>query len=88
MATSQVIPIEHHPTSCEIATESGPEIPAISLLELIQAVDEVSDSKAEVLATVQFMMESGRIKLAPAALDAPDLVTEQTIDFRHAVSMD
>lgn len=73
MTTSRRIPIEHIPSETEVIPETDSALPPLTLLELVQAVDEVSDSEAEVLATVRYMMASGRIKLAPDALDAPDL---------------
>ena len=58
------IPIEHNSSSYEI--EANPEASSLplTLLELVQAVSEVSDSENEVIATVVYMLRSGRVKLA------------------------
>ena len=65
MAIPRTIPIEHAPALHQIATEA-PEatdaVPPLTLLELIQAVDEISESEAELVATVEYMMASGRLR--------------------------
>lgn len=63
-SASTVIPIDHQPMIHEIDTRPNLEPQSITLLELIEAVSEVSESDQEVVATVSYMLESGRIRLA------------------------
>jgi len=71
MATaSTAIPIDHQPMIHEIDTRQGLELQSITLLELIDAVSEVSENEQEVVATVTYMLESGRIRLAAGCDDA------------------
>ena len=68
--TMRTIPIEHTPKVRELFAEeppSGDLLPPLTLLELVQAVDEVSDSEDEVIATVQYMIASGRLQMASSA---------------------
>ena len=69
-SASTVIPIDHQPTVHEIDTRPDLEPRSITLLELIDAVSEVSENEQEVVATVTYMLESGRIRLA-GGLDDP-----------------
>lgn len=69
--SSRAIPIEHAPTMQELFAEAERTLPELTLLELVQAVDEVSDSEAEVIATVRYMLESGRLKLAGSRMTSP-----------------
>ena len=51
---------------------SSDELPrALTLLELIDAVSEVTDDEKEVIATVQWMLRSGRIRLVGTFRDTP-----------------
>ncbi len=58
------IPVEHNSSSYEI--EANPEASSLplTLLELVQAVSEVSDSENEVVDIVVYMLDSGRVRLA------------------------
>lgn len=65
------IPIEHHPMIHSV--DSSPEIEprSFTLLEVIEAVSEVTDDEQEVIATVRWMLQSGRVRLAGNFRDAP-----------------
>jgi hypothetical protein len=65
------IPIDHHPAVHEIDTCPSDEPQDITLLELIDAVSEVSDCEEEVVATVTYMLNSGRVRLAGNFRDVP-----------------
>ena len=65
------IPVEHNPSIHEIDANPKPSTLSLTLLELVQAVNEVSDSENEVIATVVYMLRSGRIKLAGSFRDMP-----------------
>lgn len=59
-----LVPIDHHPAVHEIEpSEAGPMRP-LTLMELVEAVGEVAESEQEVLATVTYMLRSGRVQLA------------------------
>jgi hypothetical protein len=68
---STVIPIDHHPAIHEIDTNFDEEPQSVTLLELIDAVSEVSDTEQEVVATVSYMLNSGRVRLAGSFRDTP-----------------
>ncbi len=61
---STVVPIDHYPAIHQIDMRQADEPRALTLLELIDAVSEVSESEQEVVATVTYMLNSGRIRLA------------------------
>lgn len=73
------IPIDHHPavhaidTSVSTSTQASESEDAtpFTLLELIDAVSEVSDNEQEVIATVQYMLNSGRVQLTGSFRDEP-----------------
>ena len=65
------IPIEHHSVVQEIPTGPTEETQAMTLLELIEAVSEVSETEQEVLATVTYMLNSGRVRLSGNFRDTP-----------------
>lgn len=71
------IPIEHHPMTHEITTSHGSDSQPVTLFELVAAVSEVTDDEDEIVATVDWMLESGRVKLirapAPKRSEAPPL---------------
>ena len=71
--TSTRIPVEHltavHEIPMETASTREPD--SLTLLELIEAVSEVSDSEQEVIATVTYMLRSGRVRLAGRFRDTP-----------------
>jgi len=68
---STVIPIDHHLAIHEIETNPSDEPQAVTLLELIDAVSEVSESEQEVVATVAHMLNSGRVRLSGNFRDTP-----------------
>ena len=62
------IHIEYDPMIYQI--EPNAIEPSLTLLELIQAVNEVSESEQELVATVVYMLKSGRIHLTGNFRDA------------------
>jgi hypothetical protein len=60
------IPVEHFRHVHEIETYSEADPDSISLLDLVEAVAEFSDSEKEVVATVMHMLRSGRVQLRGA----------------------
>lgn len=70
---STLIPVEHHPIVHSIDLDMGvEEVPTeLTLLELIDAVTEVSDTEQEVIATVSYMLNSGRVRLAGSFRNEP-----------------
>ncbi len=57
------IPIEHHPVTHQIPTSYGSGSQPLTLFELVAAVSEVTDDESEIVATVDWMLASGRVKL-------------------------
>jgi hypothetical protein len=53
--------------------DSSPEVEprSFTLLEVIEAVSEVTDDEQEVVETVKWMLESGRVRLVGSFRDAP-----------------
>ena len=68
---SIAIPVDHHPAIHVIEAHSTDEPRPVTLLELIEAVSEVSESEQEVLATVAYMLNSGRVRLSGSFRDEP-----------------
>jgi hypothetical protein len=66
-----VIPIDHRPAIHEVPMDSDHEAQSLTLLELVDAVSEVSESEQEILATVAYMLKSGRVRLAGTFRDQP-----------------
>ena len=62
-ASATVIPIEHQLAVHEIDPSMDAGLEPLTLMELIDAVGEVSDTEEEVLATVTYMLRSGRVQL-------------------------
>jgi hypothetical protein len=60
------IPIEHHPVTHEITTSFGSDSQPVTLFDLVAAVSEVTDDENEIVATVDWMLASGRVKLIHA----------------------
>jgi len=60
------IPIEHHPMTHEVATTYGSDSRAVTLFDLVAVVSEVTDDENEIVATVDWMLESGRVRLVHA----------------------
>jgi hypothetical protein len=69
--TSTVIPVDHYAVVHEISMDSDEEPQPMTLLELIEAVSEVSESEHEVIATVSYMLNSGRVRLSGSFRDTP-----------------
>ena len=61
--SATVIPIEHQLAVHEIEPAQDTGIPPLTLMELVDAVGEVSETEEEVLATVTYMLRSGRVQL-------------------------
>ena len=63
------IRVDHHRNIHEIDTTPTPssteEPAALTLMDLVEAVSEASETEEEVLATVTFMLQSGRVQLSP-----------------------
>ncbi|HIF93328.1 MAG: hypothetical protein ABGX04_11240 [Myxococcales bacterium] len=68
---SIAVSLEHRPAVHEIPMGSGEEPPPVTLLELVEAVSEFSESEQEVLATVVYMVNSGRVQLSANFSDTP-----------------
>jgi hypothetical protein len=68
---STAISVEHIPVIHEIQTNQSSEPQPVTLLELIKAVSEVSESETEILATVTYMLNSGRVRLSGTFRDTP-----------------
>ena len=66
-----VIPVDHHLVVHEIAMSTSDEPQPMTLLELIEAVSEVSESEQEVIATVSYMLSSGRVRLSGSFRNTP-----------------
>ena len=64
---SVAVPIEHHGQAEEIPMETADANRPLTLMELVDAVSEVSETEQEVLATVSYMLRSGRVQLAQDA---------------------
>ena len=69
--TNIAIPVSHFPAIHEIRTNPSSEPRPVTLLELIAAVSEVSESEQETLATVTYMLNSGRVRLSGSFRDTP-----------------
>ena len=63
--------VEHTPVVHAIETTPSAEPLPLTLLELVAAVDEVSDSEEELLGTVVHMLRSGRVRLSGSFRDLP-----------------
>lgn len=53
----------------ETTTETEPL--SVTLLELVDAVNDVTENESEVVATVQHMLQSGRVRLCGSFRDLP-----------------
>ncbi len=69
--TTIAVPIEHIPAVHLVPTDGPSEPQDVTLLELIEAVSEVSETEQEVLATVTYMLNSGHVRLAGNFRDMP-----------------
>ena len=61
--SATVIPIEHQLAVHEIDPSMDSGLEPLTLMELIDAVGEVSDTEEEVVATVTYMLRSGRVQI-------------------------
>ncbi len=61
--TTVSIPVEHLRHVHEVETSCVAEPEEVSLLDLVDAVAEFSDSEKEVVATVMHMLRSGRVQI-------------------------
>ncbi len=61
---SRLVPVEHQLAVHEIEPSPDEALAPLTLMELVDAVSEVSETEQEVLATVTYMLRSGRIQLA------------------------
>ncbi len=68
---SIAISVDHIPAIHEIQTNPCGEPQPVTLLELVEAVSEVSESEREILATVTYMLNSGRVRLSGTFRDTP-----------------
>jgi hypothetical protein len=62
--TSTLIPIDHQTTFNEIETDPSDQMRPLTLMELVDAVSEASETEQEVLATVTYMLKPGHVHLA------------------------
>lgn len=69
--SSIAVPIDHVPVVHEIETDSPQQSRSMTLLELVEAVSEVAETENEVLATVAYMLNSGRVRLSGSFRDTP-----------------
>ena len=69
--TTIAIPVDHFSAIHEIPMNQSDERQPVTLLELIEAVGEFSESEQEVLATVTYMLNSGRVRLCGSFRDTP-----------------
>ena len=63
------ISVEHAPMVHAIETSPDVEPLPLTLLELVTAVDEVSESEKELVGTVVYMLRSGRVRLSGSFRD-------------------
>jgi hypothetical protein len=68
-----VIPVHHiaavHEIPMEPSDDEAP--PQVTLLELVEAVSEVSENETEVIATVVYMLSSGSVRLSGSFRNTP-----------------
>ncbi len=62
--TTRIIPIGHHAAVHEIEPDTNDDMRPLTLMELVDAVGEVAENEEEVLATVSYILKSGRVHLA------------------------
>ena len=60
----QKIRVQHNPVAYDVEPIRYDEPQHLTLLELVEAVSEVTDDEQEVVATVLHMLEAGSVKLA------------------------
>jgi len=64
--TPTLVPIEHQARVHDIDADGAEGLRPLTLMELVDAVSEVSETEQEVLATVTYMLKSGRVQLREA----------------------
>jgi hypothetical protein len=69
--TNIAISVNHIPAIHEIETNPSDEPQPMTLLALIEAVSDVSETEQETLATVMYMLNSGRVRLSGSFRDTP-----------------
>jgi hypothetical protein len=69
--TNIAISVNHIPAIHEIETNPSDEPQPMTLLDLIEAVSDVSETEQETLATVMYMLNSGRVRLSGSFRDTP-----------------
>ena len=64
-AAATIVPIRHNQVAYAVeTTEDQPSRPQqFTLLELVEAVSEVTDNELEIVATVSHMLASGQVRL-------------------------
>jgi len=62
-STPTLVPIEHQARVHDIDAARDEGLRPLTLMELVDAVSEVSETEQEVLATVTYMLKSGRVQL-------------------------
>ena len=79
------IPIEHHHATHEITTSHGSGSRPVTLFELVATVSEVTDDEHEIVATVDWMLESGHVKLihAPSVTRSPSTPSQALAAFEE-----
>jgi hypothetical protein len=65
------IPIDHRPMIHCIEPSQDADPRPLTLLEVIDAVSEVTDDEQEIVATVQWMLRSGRVRLVGSFRETP-----------------
>ncbi len=65
------IHVEHSPTMYDVEPIAHEEPQHLTLLELVEAVADVTDDEQEIIATVFHMLETGRVKLIGNFRDTP-----------------
>ena len=61
---NRLVPVEHRLAVHEIEHSPDEALAPLKLMDLVDAVSEVSETEQEVLATVTYILRSGRIQLA------------------------
>ena len=63
--------LDHAPESVVELQRPGGEPLATTLLDLVEAVSDVSNNEHEVVATIAYMLRSGRVRLTGCLRNAP-----------------
>jgi hypothetical protein len=65
------VEVTHNPTMYAVEPIKNDEPQNLTMLELVEAVSEVTDDEQEIVATVIHMLESGSVRLAGNFHDEP-----------------